>query len=461
MAADKAPSSECTLPREKVFSIQIGTKLFRLSGASIASDAPSYFSRFFEDQLRQNPDGNNIRTLYIDRDPVTFQEIARHLQGYHVNPKDGPEYVKLFADSQFYSLPRLMSQLFESQIFIQIGDRHFEISRDIFSGPGDSPNFFSLGFGAFFASPQEVFPGLDRRELLRPPAIIPPVVTHRSGDVFAQLVHLLRGYPLDIKSEAQRAELLRDCRYFHLRGLEQKIIPHHISLNPISRRSEIAIRLEDVRRSGIHVEQRQDSNGAGTGAGAGIAVRYARPFIDDTPHDLVLEIGDESTLLELRTMRPTFLNSTKARIASLFQIILDEKDGTSASQTPTPPAGGSSALDPSVCVYIGEGTDLTIDGEQHSASSIRHILESVSDSNGPQAKRRRLEGSASGSEESTNSISGPSPGNGTWVVRNGQWRISTVSRGNESGVQFVMVGVKLDVYTRQRERNRKRAFLGS
>jgi hypothetical protein len=31
--------------------------------------------------MSQHPDGNNIRTLYIDRDPVTFQEIARHLQG--------------------------------------------------------------------------------------------------------------------------------------------------------------------------------------------------------------------------------------------------------------------------------------------------------------------------------------------------------------------------------------------
>jgi hypothetical protein len=25
--------------------------------------------------------GGNIRTLYIDRDPVTFEEISKHLQG--------------------------------------------------------------------------------------------------------------------------------------------------------------------------------------------------------------------------------------------------------------------------------------------------------------------------------------------------------------------------------------------
>ena len=35
-SAGKSPA--CTLPADKVFSIQIGSELFRLSGASIASD---------------------------------------------------------------------------------------------------------------------------------------------------------------------------------------------------------------------------------------------------------------------------------------------------------------------------------------------------------------------------------------------------------------------------------------
>ncbi|KAL4934078.1 uncharacterized protein BDV17DRAFT_78 [Aspergillus undulatus] len=459
MAADRTPSSDCTLPREKVFSIQIGTKLFRLSGASIASDAPSYFSRFFEEQMRQHPDGNNIRTLYIDRDPVTFEEIARHLQGYHCTPKDGSEYVKLFADSQFYSLPRLMSQLFEAQIIIQIGDRHFQITRDIFSGPGDSPNFFSLGFGAFFASPQEVFPGLDRRELLRPPAIVPPKVPNRSGDVFAQLVHFLRGYPVHIEDEAQRAELLRDCRYFHLRGLEQKLLPHHISFNPIRKCSEIIMRLEDIRRSGIHVEPREDSNGAGVG----FAVTYARPFVDDTPRDLVLEIGDESTIIDLQTLRPTFLNSTKARVASLIQIILDKRDGVSSKLIPDSGRTGHP-----IFVSFGAETDLTLDGEHQAGSSNHLVLQSAfgtgSGSEAPQAKRRWVESGPSGSGPGSHSDSngaGPGSGSATWVVKTGQWRIELGPQGNDDRIELAMFGVKLDVYTKQRERNRKRAFLGS
>lgn len=129
-----------SLPHAKGFSIQIGSELFKLSGASIMSDgqyshfvqsvtrtensrAPSYFSRFFEEQLQQHDDGSGaLRTLYIDRDPSTFQDICRHLQGkaqcpdkkliriqsnrcagYYVQPRDGAHFVRLFADAQFYS----------------------------------------------------------------------------------------------------------------------------------------------------------------------------------------------------------------------------------------------------------------------------------------------------------------------------------------------------------------------
>ena len=125
------------LPPEKVFPIQIGSDLFRLSGASISSDgrcegsgtcfrgtltlttAPSYFTQFFEEQIRQNEESGGVRTLYIDRDPATFRDVARHLQGsviswlrghvltacigYYVKPVDGSHFVKLFADAQFYS----------------------------------------------------------------------------------------------------------------------------------------------------------------------------------------------------------------------------------------------------------------------------------------------------------------------------------------------------------------------
>ena len=72
-------------------------------GANYAR-APSYFSHFFAEQLNNNTGrAGDVRTLYIDRDPDTFRDIALHLQGYHVSPRDGEHYVKLFADAQFFS----------------------------------------------------------------------------------------------------------------------------------------------------------------------------------------------------------------------------------------------------------------------------------------------------------------------------------------------------------------------
>ncbi|KAF7713376.1 Uncharacterized protein PECH_001315 [Penicillium ucsense] len=424
--ASTGKASACSLPPDKVFSIQIGSELFRLSGASIASDAPSYFSRFFEEQLRF-VDSANVRTLYIDRDPTTFQDIARHLQGYHVQPRDGTQFVKLFADAQFYTLPRLMSQLFESEIFIQIGDRHFQIPRDIFSSPGDSPNFFTLGFGAFFASPTEVFPGLDRVGLLRPPAIVPPSVPNRSAEVFAELLHLLRGYPLHIRNAEHRAELLRDCRYFHLRGLEQKLIPHRIDYNPYRARTEIVVRLEDVRPSGV--QYKPDPTGR---PGAGL-IMYARPFVDEAPADLVLETPDASTIVNRRHCRAEFLGLTKSRVVSLLQVIAKKMNLANGQFDATSPLG----------IRWDRATDLMVDGESNPAGFTLSPSDAGLDT--PPAKRARTDGASDANTE-------------ILLVRTGQWRleIEEDSNGTQKAVFFA---IKLDIWTESRVRNQHQQFL--
>ena len=74
--------------------------------------APSYFSQYFQCQIKTAEENGEdissaIRTLYIDRDPVTFKDISLHLQGYHVQPRDGTHFVRLFADAQFYSRMRV------------------------------------------------------------------------------------------------------------------------------------------------------------------------------------------------------------------------------------------------------------------------------------------------------------------------------------------------------------------
>lgn len=301
--------------------------------------------------------------------------------------------MKLFADAQFYScaslvdlllavilltdpflaVPRLIDQLFESEIFIQIGERHFQIPKDIFSEPGNSPNFFSLGFAVFFSTPGEVFPGLDRRGLLRPPSITPPYVPGRSAEVFAELLHLLRGYPLHIRNEAHRAELLRDCRYFHLRGLEQKIIAHEISYNLERQKTEICLRLEDVKPSGVSFNSDDFTEEQPTTGGW---VYYARPFVDDTSYELVVEIGGETTVLDLTDMRADFHGLAKARVSSLFQVVANKMNlptnaplglmmlsGGPSSQSASP--GHTPLSEDRVKVQFEHATYITLDGEPY------------------------------------------------------------------------------------------------
>lgn len=239
--------------------------------------------------------------------------------------------MRLFADAQFYSLPKLVSQLYEESIFMTIGQREFQIPRDLFSDPGNSPNFFSLGFAIFFSQKDDLFPGLDREGLIRPPSILPPSVPGRSADNFAELVHLLRGYPVHIRGEAHRASLLRDCRYYHFKGLEQRLVPHALAFNQARGRDEIALRIEDILKSGISLLPDPLPLAALPGADpAGAWVNYARPFVDPNPAELVLEIGGENQRVHFssssssggtHTPRVEFFRDARARITKLFEVI--------------------------------------------------------------------------------------------------------------------------------------------
>jgi len=311
-ASDQDPS----LPERMVFPIQVGTELFRFSGASISSDAPSYFSRFFEDQINNGVAPSEVRTLYIDRDPVTFRDISLHLQGYRVEPRDSVQYTRLFADAHWFGLPRLKAQLETSPIFVRVGDEEVQMSRDLFKGPGNSPNYFTLGFSFFFTHPTDVFPGLRPSSLLRPPPITPPKVEGRSAKVLREIIDALKGYPVRIRNEDHRNELLRDVRYYHFRGLEQQLIRHDLSYCRLRGRHEITIKLDDVKLEGFghrpatqwddldepnSVESTEEEEqrlvgrrtpGDAKPLGNGWVV-YKRPFVDKEPRDLVVTTNEE------------------------------------------------------------------------------------------------------------------------------------------------------------------------
>jgi hypothetical protein len=390
-------------------------------------------------------------------------------------------------------VPRLISQLYEESIFISIGQRDFQIPRELFSDPGNSPNYFSLGFAVFFSTPTEVFPGLNREGLLRPPSIMPPSVPNRSADTFTELLHLLRGYPLHIKDEDHRAELLRDCKYFHLKGLEQKLIRHSITFNLQRNRHEITLRLEDVRQSGISVVSDPSSppppDLSTTSTPASFApppisgwVNYARPFVDDRAYELVLEIGDECTRLHLSSMRCEFFGDGKTRVSRLFEVIATKlnlptsqplgllmKKGGASSQPASP--GNTPISEDWVRCVLGEESFVRLDGKEwrgHVAGgnddSISGNSSVAGDDMGegsgggmlhpsqPARKRRRTEISSGGEEKES------------WIVRTGQWRLRVQSarNGNSNGkgaTECVLVAVKIDAVSSELGRNMQRGFL--
>ncbi|KAF4948302.1 hypothetical protein FGADI_9774 [Fusarium gaditjirri] len=440
------------LPHERVFPIQIGSELFKLSGASLSSDAPSYFSQYFVCQLesakeRNDESGSAIRTLYIDRDPVIFRDISLHLQGYHVQPRDGEHFVRLFSDAQFYSLPKLISQLYEESIFISIGHREFQIPREIFNDPGNSPNYFSLGFAAFFSRPDDLFPGLEREGLIRPPSILPPSVPKRSADTFAELLHFLRGYPIRIRDEAHRQDLLSDARYFHFKGLEQRLIPHLLTYNQATRRDEIVLRLENIQKSGVSVFISNTDPLTGF-------VQYARPYVDEKPAELVLEIGGETTKLHFSgsNARAEFFRDTKARVAKLFELVSSKLNFSQAIKTEhltnhgqLTNLGNALLKEDLVRIVLEPESAIILDGKDYLEDFI-NAAASESSTNEYPRKRKRADGD-SGDEE--------------WVVTTGQWRLRIQSAPNGRGVECILVAAKLDAMSSQLSRNMSRSFLGS
>ncbi|EFX06241.1 btb/poz-like protein [Grosmannia clavigera kw1407] len=483
----QSPHIPLILPHERVFPIQIGSELFKLSGASLSSDAPSYFSQCFQCQMKAAEAAGEdpaaaVRTLYIDRDPVTFRDISLHLQGYHVAPRDGTHFVRLFADAQFYSLPRLISQLYEESIFISIGHREFQIPRDLFQDPGNAPNFFTLGFAIFFSSPHDLFPGLDRRGLIRPPSILPPAVPNRSADTFAELLRLLRGYPVEIRSEEHRSALLRDCRYFNFKGLEQRLIAHARTYNQARQRLEIVLRLHDILKSGISVvadppfASTPMSTTVSPPAAAAITtpawVCYARPFVDDGPAELVLEIGAEDTKLHFLPagLRAELFRDARTRIARLLEVVATKLSlppttqplgllmarGGAAGQPPSP--GNTPLSDDLVRVVLEPDTAISLDGQpfvlpEHVAVADQTDQTGQTDSHDRSAKRRRVDYAALAVSPATATTA--------WIVRTGQWRlrIQPASHG-KSAVECVLVGVRLDAIRSELARNRQRGFLG-
>lgn len=381
-------------------------------------------------------------------------------------------------------VPKLVSQLHEESIYTTVGNRQFQIPRDLFTAdPGNAPNFFSLGFAAFFSSPDDLFPGLDREGLLRPPSIVPPSVPGRSAAVFEELLHLLKGYPVKVRDETHRQELLRDCRYFHFKGLEQKLIPHAIGFNAGRGKEEIVVRLRDILKSGISVGKEP------TGPDPANAwVRYARPYVDERAYELVLEIGEGCTRLRFGGLgvggggsggggvihaRVEFFGETRVRVGKLLEVVATKlglppttqplgllmAKGGASSQPATP--GNTPLSEDLVKVVLDHEVSVVLDGKSWVPSQAEEDVgfeeEALYQSPvtgtplslpRPMARKRRR----------TDAFGGA--GLEDWIIKTGQWRLRIQGvKNGKAPVECCLVAVKLDAFSSEQARNAQRGFL--
>ncbi|GME89289.1 unnamed protein product [Ambrosiozyma monospora] len=270
------------LPHERMYSIQIGYKMFKLSGASLSSDAPSYFTNYFS-----NPENEN-KVLIIDRSPKVFEKIYMHLQGYSIKIDDENEFLHLFTDSVYFHLVKLKELVLKYDIFANIGGKCFRISKELLTSEGNYPNYFSFTFNSIMKEHDQV---KELQGLIRPPNVS-PYTSARSSALFQDLLDKLQGKSVIIRNDEHRRNLIEECRYYKFMALEQEFIKCKISVNPFTKDEEIVMNYRDVVTS--KVSSISESSIA----------RYSRPYVDNNKfRALVLQIesSEVSLLINLKT----------------------------------------------------------------------------------------------------------------------------------------------------------------
>ncbi|KAG9292870.1 hypothetical protein G9A89_016232 [Geosiphon pyriformis] len=105
---------------EKLFTVIVGGRSFSLSESSIRRDAPNYFTAAFLGSFSET----STQLLVIDRNPILFQLIHEHLQGYDIFSLPTSSGISsrgqldechnnLLLDAQYYGLSGLIKQLEE------------------------------------------------------------------------------------------------------------------------------------------------------------------------------------------------------------------------------------------------------------------------------------------------------------------------------------------------------------
>ncbi|SCU90208.1 LADA_0F02498g1_1 [Lachancea dasiensis] len=318
------------LPPEQMFSLQVGTKLFQISGYSLNSDSPNLFTQYFSENDASS-------TLFIDRSPQVFNLIVDHLRGYTVNIQDETQFTFCFLDAVYFRLPRLQDLLKNSDYYyVCVGGRHFKLPKTLVSQTGNFPNYFEMTCSSLFDDVQAIYQTMN---LARPPPQSPPYV-NRSPEFFADLIGILRGGVLDLTPE-RRKSLIQECRYYRFLRLEQQLVPCQVKWNPILQVEEIVINLSDIKAKFVSLPQPEVSSPSAdepTAKKRRLAancdwesVKYRRPFVDADitfARELIFQIANlEATLFFIKnskTIHVAISGQTLSKFKMVFQRLLKE-----------------------------------------------------------------------------------------------------------------------------------------
>ncbi|GAV28095.1 hypothetical protein PMKS-001563 [Pichia membranifaciens] len=203
---------------------------------------------------------------------------------------------------------------------ITVGGKKFKIPKEILTQKGNYPNYFSIIYHSLL-----IDPFVSNDLFIRPPPLN-PYQSHRSSSLFGELLHGLYGNEIEIRNEAHRKDLLKECRYYQFFALEQRLINFQIYQNPFTRREEIVINYKNVKGSGLLNE----TNGSMDGPNNGFSfVKYSRPYVDgNTFRDLIIQIdsADVDLMVNVSLMFTSLLviGETALTLKNLLSKVTDD-----------------------------------------------------------------------------------------------------------------------------------------
>lgn len=229
------------LPGDTVYTVQMGNSVFKLTGASFNSDGPNYFTEKFTELAGKSS------SLFLDRNAESFALVVKHLQGYYLDIADEDQFSMLLADSIYYGLSKLTTDIKESSFyFANIGGKSFKFLKKLFRRDGDSNNYFQVFTNTINSE-------IEYRFVNNKLAVV-PISTNfvsRSPEYFQILLDMLSGATVPLTMEL-RDSLIKECKYYRFQNLEQRLVKATVSTNPFSDVSEIKMHINDVQSKGLN-----------------------------------------------------------------------------------------------------------------------------------------------------------------------------------------------------------------